>query len=110
MPVNLLITAGTVEDCTQAAALLDGIPLDAAAAEYLLTDRGCDTNRVMAAAQERGMTPVIPPQRKRNQARGNKAKSAHHRNYDRLFPVCSLSSYSERPGPDDKGLIRNMLQ
>ena len=36
MPVNLRVAAGTVADCTQAAALRDGIPLDAASAEYLL--------------------------------------------------------------------------
>ena len=45
IPVNLLVKAGTVADCTQAAALLDRIPLDAASAEYLLADRGCDTNK-----------------------------------------------------------------
>ena len=64
MPVNLLITAGTVADCTQAAALIDGI-----AAEHLLADRGYDTNKVLAAARERGMTPVIPPKRSRKVAR-----------------------------------------
>ena len=64
MPVNLLITAGTVADCTQAEALIDGI-----AAEHLLADRGYDTNKVLAAARERGMTPVIPPQRNRKVAR-----------------------------------------
>ena len=40
MPVNLLITAGTVADCTPAAALIDGI-----AAEHLLADRGYDTDK-----------------------------------------------------------------
>ena len=45
MSVNLLITAGTVADCAQAAALLDGIPLGAASAEYLLADRGYDTDK-----------------------------------------------------------------
>ena len=64
MPVNLLITAGTVADCTQAEALIDGI-----AAEHLLADRGYDTNKVLAAAGERGMTPVIPPKRSRKAAR-----------------------------------------
>ena len=39
MPVRMLATAGTVADCTRAEALLDGI-----AAEYLLADRGYDTN------------------------------------------------------------------
>ena len=64
MPVNLRVTAGTVADCTQAAALIDGI-----AAEHLLADRGYDTNKVLAAARERGMTPVIPPKRNRTVAR-----------------------------------------
>ena len=64
MPVNLRVTAGTVADCTQAAALIDGI-----AAEHLLADRGYDTNKVLATARERGMTPVIPPQRNRKVAR-----------------------------------------
>ena len=53
MPVKLRVTSGTVADCTQAAALIDGIPLDAASAEYLLTNRGYDTNRALAAARER---------------------------------------------------------
>ena len=51
-------------DCTQAEALIDGI-----AAEHLLADRGYDTNGVLAAARERGMTPVIPPKRSRKVAR-----------------------------------------
>ena len=45
MPANLRVTAGSVADCTQAAVLLDGIPLDAAAAEYLPADRGYDTDK-----------------------------------------------------------------
>ena len=60
----MLITAGTVADCTQAEALIDGI-----AAEHLLADRGYDTNKVLAMARERGMTPVIPPKRNRKVAR-----------------------------------------
>ena len=47
MPVRLLATAGTVAHCTQAEALIDGIP-----AEHLPADRGYDTNLVLAAARE----------------------------------------------------------
>ena len=57
----MAVTAGKVADCTQAAALIDGID-----AEYLLADRGYDTNQVRAAARERGMAPVILPKRSRN--------------------------------------------
>ena len=45
IPANLRVTAGMVADCTQAAALLDDIPLDAASAEYLLADQGYDTDK-----------------------------------------------------------------
>ncbi len=51
-------------DCTRAEALLDGI-----AAEYLLADRGYDTNGVLAAARARGMAPALPPKRNRKVAR-----------------------------------------
>ena len=64
MPVRMLATAGTVADCTQAEALIDGI-----GAGYLLADRGYDTNAVLAAARARGMEAVIPPKRNRKVAR-----------------------------------------
>ena len=60
MPVWMVVTAGTVAACTRAEALIDGIKAD-----YLLAYRGYDTNRVLAAARERGMAPVIPPKRGR---------------------------------------------
>ena len=55
----MAVTAGTVADCTQAEALIDGIE-----AEYLLADMGYDTNRVLVA-RARGMAPVIPSKRSR---------------------------------------------
>ena len=64
MPVRMAVTAGTVADCTQAEALIDGID-----AEYLLADRGYDTNGVLAAARAGGMTPVIPPKGSRREPR-----------------------------------------
>ena len=64
MPVRMLATAGTVDDCAQAEALLDGI-----AAEHLLADRGYDTNASLAAARARRMEPVIPPMRNRKVVR-----------------------------------------
>ena len=64
MSVRMLATAGTVADCAQAEALIDGI-----AAEHLLADRGYDTNKVLAAARARGMAPALPPKRNRKVAR-----------------------------------------
>ena len=64
MPVRLVLTGGTVADCTQAHSLIEGI-----AAEYLLADRGYDTNAIVAEAEARGMEPVIPPRSHRRKPR-----------------------------------------
>ena len=52
MPVRMLATAGTVADCTQAEALIDGIEIDRIETEHLLADRGYDTNAVLSAARD----------------------------------------------------------
>ena len=64
MPVWLVLTGGTVADCTQAHSLIEGI-----AAEYLLADRGYDTNAIVAKAVAQGMEPVIPPRSHRKKPR-----------------------------------------
>ena len=56
MPVRMRLSEGTVADCTQAHSLFEGI-----AAEYLLADRGYDTNAIVTEAEALGMEPVIPP-------------------------------------------------
>ena len=56
MPVRVLITEGTRADCSQTEYLIEGID-----AEYLLADKGCDSDKIMEKAKEGGMTPVIPP-------------------------------------------------
>ena len=38
-------------------------------AEYLLGDRGYDTNAIVQKATELGMTPVIPPRKSRKEQR-----------------------------------------
>ena len=64
MPVGLSLTEGTVADCTQASDLIAGI-----AAQYLLADRGYDTDAIVAQAEAQGMEPVIPPRRHRKEPR-----------------------------------------
>ena len=64
MPVRLLVTEGTVADCTQALPLIEGI-----SAECLLADKAYDTNAIVAAASELGMNPVIPPKSNRREKR-----------------------------------------
>jgi transposase len=60
MPVRAVITAGTVADCTQVDALIDGVT-----AEYLLADRGYDSNAIIEKAENQGMKVVIPPKKNR---------------------------------------------
>jgi transposase len=60
MPVRILVTAGTRADCKEAIALIDGI-----AAEFLLADRGYDTNEIAGYALGRGMQVVIPSKKNR---------------------------------------------
>ena len=64
MPVRLTRSVGTVPDCTQACDLIEDI-----AAQYLLADRGYDTNSIVEQAQAQGMEPVIPPRRHRKEPR-----------------------------------------
>ena len=68
MPVRMIVTQGTTADCTQAIPLIEGIT-----AEYLLADKGYDSNEIVAAALARNMNPVIPP----------KSNRKHHRDYDK---------------------------
>jgi transposase len=60
MPVRILVTAGTVHDCTQACALIDGIP-----AEWLFADRAYDSNAIIEKAISQNMDIVIPPKKNR---------------------------------------------
>jgi transposase len=60
MPLRAIITQGTTADCTQAVALIDGFE-----AEYLLADRGYDSDSIVDQAKLQGMSPVIPPKKNR---------------------------------------------
>ena len=64
MPVRMSLSEGTVADCTQAHSLIVDIP-----AQYLLADRGYDTNAIVAEAEAQGMEPVIPPRSHRKEPR-----------------------------------------
>ena len=55
----IIVTSGTTADCSQAVALIDGID-----AQYLLADRGYDSNKLIKTAIEAGYKIVIPPPRK----------------------------------------------
>jgi transposase len=64
MPVRIIVTAGTVNDCKEACALIDGI-----SAEYLLADKGYDSNEIIEKAASQSMSVVIPPKKNRKEQR-----------------------------------------
>ncbi len=60
MPVRVIITQGTTADCTQAESLIADIEAD-----YLLADRGYDSDAIVDKAETQGMAVVIPPKKNR---------------------------------------------
>ena len=64
MPIRVIVTDGTVADCSMAGELIDGVDAD-----YLLADRGYDTDAVIEQATEAGIEVVIPPKKNRKKQR-----------------------------------------
>jgi len=64
MPLRIVITEGTCADCTQAGTLIEGID-----AQYLLADKGYDSDAIVEQARQQGMQAVIPPRKNRNDQR-----------------------------------------
>lgn len=64
MPIRAIITKGTRADCKEASRLIEGL-----SAEYLLADKGYDTNAILDQAQKQGIEPVIPPKKYRTKQR-----------------------------------------
>jgi len=60
-PVRVIITAGTVNDCTKADELTKDI-----SHEVLLADKAYDTNSIVEAALENGIKVVILPKKNRS--------------------------------------------
>lgn len=64
MPIRVLVTAGTVADCTQAGKLIEGLT-----AENLLADKGYDSDAIVEQAMRQGMKAQIPPRKNRKEQR-----------------------------------------
>jgi len=64
MPLRIIITEGTTADCTQADRLIEGLDAD-----YLLADRGYDSNAIIEQARRQGIKAVIPPKKNRTAQR-----------------------------------------
>jgi len=64
MPVRVIIRQGTRADCTQAGRLIEGIDAD-----YLLGDKGYDSDAIVDQAQKQSMEAVIPSRKNRTEQR-----------------------------------------
>ena len=60
MPVRIIVTEGSKNDCTQANALTVGIE-----AGHLIADKAYDTNIIIDTAKQSNINPVIPSKRNR---------------------------------------------
>ena len=59
-PIRFILTAGQEPNFNQAIPLLTGISGD-----YLLADRGYDSDKIVEFAEENGIKPVFPPKKNR---------------------------------------------
>ena len=64
VPVRVLVTAGTINDCTKATELIDDIE-----AKGLIADRGYGTNEIVSFAIDANIQVVIPPKKSRKEQR-----------------------------------------
>jgi transposase len=64
MPIRVVITKGTTADCKLAIDLIDGI-----SAEFLLADRGYDTDEIIKTTADANIVAVIPPKKNRKKQR-----------------------------------------
>ena len=64
MPVRFLITAGNQAYCTLGTVLLEGLPL-----QFVLADKGYDTDTITGYLLSRQAVPIIPPKSNRKTQR-----------------------------------------
>lgn len=80
-PVRLLLTAGQTSEHTQADALVDGF-----CAEWVIADKGYDSDAFVETIKASGGTPVIPPRNNRKTLRDYDKEIYKERNLvERLF-------------------------
>ena len=58
MPIRVIVTEGNRHDCREACALIEGL-----SAQYLLADRGYDSNHIIEFAENLDIECVIPPRK-----------------------------------------------
>jgi transposase len=81
-PLWFFMTAGQVSDYTGAAALLSSLP----GAEWLIADRGYDTDWLREALRGKGVRPCIPCRKSRGKAVGyDKLRNGRRKRIETIF-------------------------
>jgi transposase len=96
LPVDFVVTAGQVNDCTQAIALLGGRQ-----AEAVLADKGYDSNAIVEHIRAMGAVAVIPPKSNRKVQREYDKELYKQRNriercFSRLKHFCRFATRYEK--------------
>ncbi len=60
MPVRIIVTEGSRNDCTQACELTQNIE-----AQHIIADKAYDTNLIVESIEKANIIPVIPSKRNR---------------------------------------------
>ncbi len=80
-PIRLILTAGQDSEYGQSLALIEGF-----SADYVLADKGYDSNEFVTAVEETKAKPVIPPKKNRLEQRSYDKELYKERNLvERLF-------------------------
>lgn len=80
-PVRFILTAGQASEYGQANALIEGF-----SADFILADKGYDSNAFLLQITKSGAEPVIPPRRNRVELRDYDKELYKERNLvERLF-------------------------
>jgi transposase len=85
-PLRFVVTAGQVNDCTQADHLLEDIE-----SAHMIADRGYDSERVLEKIEELGAVAVVPPKSNRKEQREYDKELYKERNLiERTFNKLSM--------------------
>ena len=80
LPVTLILTPGQAADVTQAAALINGIPV-----EVVIGDKGYDSDALVKKIKAQGAEAVIPPKSNRKHPRPYDTERYKDRNLAERF-------------------------
>ena len=103
--MRLILTAGQASEYGQANTLIEGF-----SADYVLADKGYDSNAFVRAIYDTGATPVIPSRRNRKQPREYDRELYKERNIvERLFQKLKqfrrIATRYERLGRNYLGML-----